>query len=99
MPWLESSVLWAGEWEEIREKSEPTGEARHHCWGGENEEGKTAIGISLHTRARVLRGQGASGTGYRWREPTCSDYVRFASFLCRLWVAGQFLCGLRTTQG
>ena len=26
-----------------------TGEARRHCWGGREEEGQTAMGISLHT--------------------------------------------------
>ena len=36
----------------------PAGEARCHCWGGREEEGWTAIGISLHTCmcAQALRG-------------------------------------------
>ena len=38
----------------------PSGEARRHCWGGGEEEGQTAIGISLRMRGHALRGQGAS---------------------------------------
>ena len=35
---------------EPRKRSGPTEEARHHCWRGQEEEGQTAIAISLHTR-------------------------------------------------
>ena len=61
MPWQRES----------RRRSEPVGEARCHCWGGREEEGRTAIGISLCTSSWALRGQDASGTGYGWREATC----------------------------
>ena len=45
-------------------RSGPTGETRHHCWEGQEEEGSTAIGISLYTRRRALRGWGDSAAGY-----------------------------------
>ena len=44
--------------------------------GRREEEGWTAIGISLRTRAHRLRGWGASSTGYRWGEATCTGYGR-----------------------
>ena len=33
-----------------RRRSRPTGEARCHCWEGQEEEGWTTIGISLKTQ-------------------------------------------------
>ena len=56
---LESSELPAGEWNtQAREPGRrfgPAKEARCHCWGGLEEEGQTAIGISLH-RLRLSEG-------------------------------------------
>ena len=75
----------------------PAVEARCHCWGEPGEEEQTAIGISLSIRA--LRGRGASDAGYGWQEATCSGYGRLGHFLCRLQVARQLLCGLRSAGG
>ena len=48
-----SSVLWTGsgtQWQrEPRRRTEYPGEARHHCWGAQEQERQTAIGISLYT--------------------------------------------------
>ena len=32
---------------ETRKRPGPIGEIRHHCWGGQEEEGQTPIGISF----------------------------------------------------
>ena len=32
-------------------RSGPTGEARHHCWGGQEEVGRATIGISISAQA------------------------------------------------
>ena len=65
---LESSEPQAGEQnttaEGTRRRSGPTGGARSHSWGGQEEEGWTAIGIYFPTNMQALRGRGASGTGY-----------------------------------
>ena len=34
----------------------PTGEARRHCWGGQEQEGWTAIGISLRRHFQLSEG-------------------------------------------
>ena len=47
--------------EGTREKVWVHRKARHHCWGGREEEERTTIGISLRTLVWALRGQGASG--------------------------------------
>ena len=43
---------------EPRSRSGPGGEARCHCWGGQEEEGQTTTGISLpvHICTQTLRG-------------------------------------------
>ena len=33
---------------EPRRRSRPAGEARHHCWDGQEEEGRSTIGNSLN---------------------------------------------------
>ena len=76
---------WAGEQNfrlrEPRRRSGPAGEARHYGWGKQEEEGWTAIEISFPAHGWTLRGQGASGPGYRWQEATCLSYRRLgASF-------------------
>ena len=81
---------------EPRRRSGPTGEARHHCWGGQEEEGWTTIRISFPAhvcvdfqrvehiwhRLQVARGHllGLWETGH---------------LSCRLQVAGHPLRGLR----
>ena len=35
----------------------PTGEARHHCWGGREEEGWTALRISFPAHAQLSEGR------------------------------------------
>ena len=57
-------------------RSGHTGEARCHCWGGQEEKGQTAIGVSFSEYPQTLgrwgyRQQGASCTGYRWRRLPC----------------------------
>ena len=55
-------------------RSRLAGERRHHCWGGQEEEGWTAIGISFPMHAQTLRAWGKlSGTSYRWQGATCND--------------------------
>ena len=39
---------------ETGRRSGPTGEARCHCWGGQEDEGCTAIGISFFGRVHRL---------------------------------------------
>ena len=41
-------------------RSGPAGEARHHCWGGQEEEEGTAIVISFPVHSWTVRGRGAS---------------------------------------
>ena len=52
---------------EPRRRPGPTGEARHHCWERQEEEGQTTIGISFPEHMQALIGQAASGTDYRWQ--------------------------------
>jgi len=47
---------------EPRRRSGPTGEARHHCWGGREEEGQTNIGITFPVHVWALRGWGTVDT-------------------------------------
>ena len=58
---------WQGE---PRRRSRPAGEARCHFGGGQEDEGQTATGNSLHQSVHrhlwALRGWGSSGAGYRW---------------------------------
>ena len=42
-------------------RSGPTGEAKHHYWGGQEEEGQIAIGISFSAHVQTL-----GGWGYGW---------------------------------
>ena len=72
---------------EPRRRSGPAREARHHCWGGQEEEGQTAIGISfpVHTGSQRL--------GYLWhRLWVVRDHLlrlqETVCLLCGLWVAG-----------
>ena len=51
----------------------------YHCCGAQEEEGRTTIGISLCTCEGALRGQGTSGTAYRWQNATCSGYRRLGA--------------------
>ena len=41
---------------ELGRGSGPTGEARRHCWGGQEQEGWTAIGISLRRHFQLSEG-------------------------------------------
>ena len=99
---LRSSVSWAGEqnttaegtWEEVwayRRSKVPLlgrvreGEADHHR--------------NLPANRQALRGQGASGTGYRWQKATYLGLQETECFLCGLWVARHLLCGLRAAGG
>ena len=55
-------------------RSRLAGERRHHCWGGQEEEGWTAIGISFSEHGQTLRKwgyrqQGTSHTGYGQQAP------------------------------
>ena len=45
MGWGQNTIA-----ERIQRRSGPTGEARNHCWEGQEEEGRITIGISLFTR-------------------------------------------------
>ena len=75
---------------EARKRSGHIGEARCHCWGGQEEEGRTIIGISFPAHVHTIRRQGTSGT-----DRTCLSYGRMRHFLCRLREAGHLLCELR----
>ena len=58
-------------WEPGR-RSGSIGEARCHCWGGQEEEEQKAIGISLCTYAWALRKQGwLALVSYRGGGATC----------------------------
>ena len=50
----EQSATAEGNWEEVW----ACREARCHCWGGQEEEGQTTIGISFFAHAWTFRGQG-----------------------------------------
>ena len=73
MRWGGSGTPWPME---PRRRSGPAGEARCRCWGGREQEGQTAIGISLCMCARALRGRGplaqAGGVGVGGQEATCT---------------------------
>ena len=56
----------------LRRRSGSAGEARCHCWGGQEEEEWTTIGISFTAHMQTLRGRDTSGADYRWQEATCS---------------------------
>lgn len=65
------------------EKALSTGEVKHYCWGGQEEEEQTAIRISLCSSgcAWDLRGWGGSGEVYRWKEDSCSFKGDWALFV------------------
>ena len=63
-------------------KSAPI-EARHHCWGGQEEEGQTAIGIYFLAHVQTLRGQAASGAG-----TTYLDYWAKGDWAPLVWAKG-----------
>ena len=78
---LGSSVPLAGsrmpEPREPGRRSRPAGNARHHCWGGWEEEGWTAIGISFPVHAQDLRGWRGSDTAYCWWDSTSCRVYRW----------------------
>ena len=95
---------------ELRRRSGPAGEARCHCWWGQEEEGLTTIGIFFPVHAWILRGWGTSGTGYRWQgslaqavgdlAPLIQDSGGQASLVCakgsgRLSATQHLLCDLQ----
>ena len=90
---LGSGMLWQ---REPQGRSEPVGEARCLCWGGQEQERQTAIGISLKTHGfrgwvPLVQALGGQKTLAQAQEP--------GSFLCRLKVAGDLLYGLRAVGG
>ena len=67
---------------EPRRRSGPAGEARCRCWGGREQEGQTAIGLSLCMCARALRGRGPLAQAGGWesgvRRPLAPDLLVWA---------------------
>ena len=91
-------------------RSGPTGEGRCHCWGGQEKEGQTAIGLSLllnmHVHAcrlseggeALVQAMGALVQLTDSKKPL-AHLGETGCFLCRLPVARHILCGLRAPWG
>jgi len=80
-------------------RSGHAGEARSHCWGGQEDEGWTAIGNSLHQRGHMptdLEGRVDLVQAARGKKPL-ARLGQIGQFSCRLQVARHLLCGLRTS--
>ena len=69
---------------ETGKKSGQAGEASCHCWGGLEEEGQTAIGISFSAHMGSLR------AGYLWHRLQVARHQ-----FSQLWETGHLLCRLR----
>ena len=77
-------------------RSGPTGEARHHCLGGERRMGRLhrKLPVLEQVHAGSLRGWGSSAEATGGEKPF-AHLREIRHFLCRLVVARQLLCGLR----
>ena len=84
-------------------RSGSPGEARCHCWGGQEKEGRTAIGNSLcpslHTHAHRLSEGGAALEQAMCGKKPLAHLGETRHFLCRLLVTRYLLCGLRASGG
>ena len=87
---------------EPRRRSRPAGEASHHSWGGQEEEGWIAKGYSLHqSRCMPI---GSQRVGQLWHrlqggKKPLAPLGETGHFLYRLLVARHLLCGLRESGG
>ena len=89
---LERGTPWQ---REPRRKSRPAGEARRHCWGGQEEEGQTACTRACAYR-QALRGWDGSVQALVSEKPlACLGDT--GQFLFRLPVARNLLYGLRAS--
>ena len=57
METAEGAREWCTSAKGPRRRSGPTGKARHHCWGGQEEEGWIAIGISFSALTQTWRAE------------------------------------------
>ena len=81
----------------LHRETGPEGEARHHCWGGQEEESWITVGISLHMH-RLSEG-GLHWLRLRVERTHLLGLQETRCFLCGKWVARHLLCGLRAAGG
>ena len=83
---------------EPERRSEPTGGARCHCWGGQENKGWTAIGIFSLVTHRLSDGGAPLGQATDGKALLAWVTGNRAP-LCGLCMAGHLMCGLRALGG